>query len=72
MKADPHSQIGQRIREARNRAKLTQRQLAAKIGVRYQQIQRYERGEKLSVDRLLVIAEILDAKLDWLTTGQGR
>jgi transcriptional regulator with XRE-family HTH domain len=61
---DPRKVIGNRIREARNRAKLTQHQLAAKIGVRYQQIQRYERGEKLSVDRLITIADALRVDLD--------
>jgi transcriptional regulator with XRE-family HTH domain len=61
---DPRKIVGKRIREARNRAQLTQHQLATKLGVRYQQIQSYERGEKLSLDRLITIAEALRCDLN--------
>lgn len=37
--------IGARIRAAREAAKLTQRGLAAEIGVTYQQVQKYESGK---------------------------
>lgn len=60
---DPRRKIGQRIREARLHKGLTQQALATKIGVPYQQIQRYERGEKISLDRLATIARALGTKL---------
>lgn len=52
--------VGQRIREARTRRGMTQAQIAKKLGISYQVMQRYERGEKLGVARLFEIAEILD------------
>lgn len=51
--------IGERLRELRKLAGLSQMKLADKVGVSYQQIQKYEKGtSKLSVPRLLQLAEI--------------
>jgi transcriptional regulator with XRE-family HTH domain len=52
-------EIGKMIREMRKAAGMSQMQLADKIGVSYQQVQKYEKGaSKLNVPRLLQIAEI--------------
>lgn len=52
--------VGERIREARVGAGLTQMELAAQIGVSYQQLQKYERGaNRLTVGRLATIAEVV-------------
>jgi DNA-binding XRE family transcriptional regulator len=57
---DQGSTIGQQIKQARLRRGFTQRELAEKIGVQYQQIQQYERGDRISLDRLALIAAVLD------------
>jgi transcriptional regulator with XRE-family HTH domain len=52
-------EIGMLIREMRKAAGMSQMKLAEKIGVSYQQVQKYEKGaSKLSVPRLLQIAEV--------------
>lgn len=53
-----NNDIGSTIREMRKAAGMSQSRLAGKVGVSYQQIQKYEKGaSKLSVPRLLQIAE---------------
>jgi transcriptional regulator with XRE-family HTH domain len=55
-----NQEIGQRIMSARRRQKLTQRDLAYKLDISYQMLQKHERGTTpLSVDRMLLIAQIL-------------
>ena len=52
-------QIGSLIREMRKAAGMSQMRLADKIGVSYQQVQKYEKGaSKLSVPRLIQIADV--------------
>lgn len=62
-------EIGARIRLAREDKGYTQRGLGVKLGVSFQLIQAYERGEKLIVDRLLSIASCLAVDKKWLLTG---
>ena len=51
--------IGSMIRKLRKAAAMSQSMLADKIGVSYQQVQKYEKGaSKLSVPRLLQIADV--------------
>jgi len=51
--------IGSIIREMRKAAGMSQMRLAEKIGVSYQQVQKYEKGaSKLSVPRLMQIADV--------------
>jgi transcriptional regulator with XRE-family HTH domain len=52
--------IGQIIRNARIGAGLSQMQLAEKVGLSYQQIQKYEKGaSEINISRLYQIAEAL-------------
>lgn len=52
--------IGKKIKKLREISGLSQSELAEKIGVSYQQIQKYERGKSsISVDRLYQIADVL-------------
>jgi len=52
--------IGQRIKQTRNIWGLSQSELAEKIGVSFQQIQKYEKGlTRISVMRLQQISEAL-------------
>jgi transcriptional regulator with XRE-family HTH domain len=55
-----NQEIGQRIMSERRRQKLTQRDLAYKLDISYQMLQKHERGTTpLSVDRMLLIAQVL-------------
>lgn len=52
---------GQIIRDIRKTLGLTQMQLAEKIGLSYQQVQKYEKGiDRVSVERLKQMARALD------------
>ncbi len=54
------AEIGQRVRDRRILLEMTQQELAAKVGITYQQIQKYEGGtDRISVSRLLDIAAAL-------------
>jgi len=53
-------QIGYRIRERRKQVGLNQEALGDRVGVTFQQIQKYERGaNRISIGRLSQIAEAL-------------
>ena len=53
--------VGLRIRTHRKNAKLTLQVLADKLGIAYQQLQKYETGvNRVGAGRLMEIAEILD------------
>ncbi|PZO79255.1 MAG: transcriptional regulator [Mesorhizobium amorphae] len=54
-------QIGAEVRNSRLLAKVSQEQLGARIGISFQQIQKYERGtNKISASRLQQIAAALE------------
>lgn len=58
------AQIGARIRARRSQIAMSQETLAAKIGVTFQQVQKYEKGvNRVSAATLLDIAEVLDIAL---------
>ena len=66
--ADRH--VGARIRERRVMLGLSQQQLAAMIGVTYQQAHKYERGlNRISAGRLFEIAEVLAVPISWFFEG---
>lgn len=53
--------VGQRIREARKQAGITLKELSAVLGIRFQQLQKYETGaNRVSASRLWDIAEALE------------
>lgn len=53
-------QVGRRIRRARLEKKMTQAELGNRLGVSFQQIQKYENGTNgLSIERLRQISEAL-------------
>ncbi len=53
--------VGKKIKQLRMQMGLTQSQLAEKINISYQQIQKYEKGEsQLSISRFLEIANALE------------
>lgn len=56
--------IGQRMRQLREGARLSQSEVGACLNVSYQQVQKYERGSnKISVEKLQRLAEALKVPL---------
>jgi transcriptional regulator with XRE-family HTH domain len=65
-------EIGRRIREARHAGALSQTDLADKVGVTFQQVQKYEKGaNRVSVGRLHRIAEALGVSALSLLDGSN-
>ncbi len=62
--------LGRRLRRRRRLLGLTQQQIAAACGVRFQQIQKYECGaNRISAARLWQIAVTLDVAVDYFFEG---
>ncbi len=62
--------IGQQIRRRRNSLNLSQEQLASKMGITFQQVQKYERGwNRVSGSRLWDISQILKVPLNYFFSG---
>lgn len=63
MKSPPHPNdvlVGANMRLVRNAARMSQTELATKLGLTFQQVQKYEKGtNRLSAGRLLTIAHLL-------------
>jgi len=64
--------LGRRLRRRRRLLGLTQQQLAVQVGVRFQQIQKYECGaNRLGAARLWEIAEALQTPVSYFYDGLG-
>ena len=64
--------VGKRVRHRRWMLGVTQQQLAEKVGIKFQQIQKYETGmNRISASRLWDIAEALDAPISFFFEGLG-
>jgi transcriptional regulator with XRE-family HTH domain len=64
-------EFGTRLRALREKAVLTQRELARLAGIEAMQISRYERGVGYpAVETLLALAKTLDVDLDYLLLGK--
>lgn len=62
--------VGQRLRQRRWMLGLTQQNLAQKVGIRFQQIQKYETGEnRVSASRLWELAAALGVPVTYLYEG---
>jgi transcriptional regulator with XRE-family HTH domain len=62
--------IGRNIRIFRQRSKITQRRLASRVGVTFQQLQKYENGRnQVGAGRLARIAEALGVPIQSLFSG---
>ena len=58
--------VGQKIRRRRWMIGMTQKQLAAAVGVKFQQIQKYETGKnRVSASRLFEISMTLDVSISF-------
>ncbi|WP_111731973.1 helix-turn-helix domain-containing protein [Roseovarius amoyensis] len=62
--------VGKRIRHRRWLAGMTQQQLAQSVGIKFQQIQKYETGaNRVSASRLWDIADALDVDVSFFFEG---
>ena len=62
--------VGKRIRHRRWMVGMTQQQLAEKVGIKFQQIQKYETGmNRVSASRLWDISEALDVPVSFFFEG---
>jgi len=62
--------FGKRLKRLRKQKKLTQKELAAEIGVGFSHLNKYEGGIHLPpTDKILQLAEILNVTVDFLLTG---
>ncbi|MDB5456345.1 MAG: transcriptional regulator, family [Caulobacter sp.] len=70
MSNDVDVHLGKRLRRRRRLLGLTQQQLAGSVGVRFQQIQKYECGaNRISAARLWQLAEALDVPVGYFYDG---
>lgn len=62
--------VGKRIRHRRWLVGMTQQQLAEKVGIKFQQIQKYETGaNRVSASRLWDISEAMDVPVNFFFEG---
>ena len=62
--------FGERLRSAREKAHLTQAELAGEVGIAQPQISRWEAGRTpMAGDDLVRVARALGVSLDWLIGG---
>ena len=62
--------VGKRIRQRRWLTGMTQQQLAQKVGIKFQQIQKYETGaNRVSASRLWDIADALEVPVSFFFEG---
>ena len=62
--------VGQRLRWRRRELKLTQEQLGEKLGLTFQQVQKYEKGvNRISAGRLFEMAQVLGITTSYFYEG---
>ena len=70
MKHPVDAHVGKRIRHRRWMVGMTQQQLAEKVGIKFQQIQKYETGmNRVSASRLWEIADALGVPISFFFDG---
>lgn len=63
--------VGNRVRMARIAATMSQEQLGEKLGLTFQQIQKYEKGtNRIAPSRLQVVADVTNHPVAWFFEGQ--
>ncbi|HEV2532500.1 helix-turn-helix transcriptional regulator [Phenylobacterium sp.] len=64
--------VGARLRARRRQLGLSQTDLAAKLGISFQQVQKYERGaNRIAASTLMIAAEALSTTVAWLVGEEG-
>lgn len=70
MSTDIDLHLGRRLRRRRRLLGLTQQQLGVQVGIRFQQIQKYECGaNRISAARLWQLAEALETPVNYFYEG---
>ncbi len=70
MKHPVDAHVGKRIRHRRWMMGMTQQQLADKVGIKFQQIQKYETGmNRVSASRLWDVADTLGVEISFFFEG---
>ncbi len=70
MKHPVDAHVGKRVRHRRWMMGMTQQQLGEKVGIKFQQIQKYETGmNRISASRLWDIAKALDVPISYFFEG---
>lgn len=68
--SDDIKQIGARLREARQRQKMSQSALGEHLGITFQQVQKYETGtNRISAAKLAEAAKLLNVSVTYLMFG---
>jgi len=66
------AEVGRRVRSRRLECRLSQTELADRIGVTFQQVQKYEKGvNRIGAGRLQRIAEALEVPISFFFGPQG-
>src|SRR3989440_10421272 len=66
------AEVGRRVRARRLECRLSQTELADKLGVTFQQVQKYEKGvNRIGAGRLQRICEALEVNASFLLDGAG-
>jgi transcriptional regulator with XRE-family HTH domain len=66
------AEVGRRVRSRRLECRLSQTALADKVGVTFQQVQKYEKGaNRIGAGRLQRIAEALDVPITFFFDGSN-
>jgi transcriptional regulator with XRE-family HTH domain len=66
-------EMGQRIRQRRREIGISQTELAGKLGLSFQQMQKYEKGiNRVGASRLQLIAEMLGVDVPFFYDGDGK
>ena len=64
--------FGRRLKELRKQKGWTQKELAAKLDIRFGQLNKYECGLNAPpMEKLIQMAEVLDVTVDYLLTGDN-
>lgn len=72
MPAEIDLHLGRRLRRRRRLLGLTQQQLGDRVGIRFQQVQKYECGaNRISAARLWELAEALETSVAYFYDGAG-
>ena len=62
--------VGQRVRQRRCLAGMTQQQLAERVGIKFQQLQKYETGtNRISASRIWDIAAVMEVPVSFFFEG---
>lgn len=66
-------QIGKRLRLIRENIGITQTDLGKKLGIQFQHVSKYERGETVPTwENLIKLNDLYDININWLLTGKGK